>query len=183
MDSSKRESPTGRRGMASLDPISALRGWPTAACDGIARVATATLARRRDALAATGSPLRGARSTVCGDRAASRRVLTDVSTAWHAPAMLAGTLRARSVARLEDSSTSSHVRRRTWPIRISGCRNDSRRATSCPKWVRGHVQRTVGSTVTGRWKASFDRVERSPAVIDSRNEQPCAGVEEELQEV
>lgn len=128
-------------------------------------------------------PLRHARTTFDCDRATSWRVLTDVSNAWHAPAMLAGALRARSLARLADGWTSSHVRRRTCRVANTASGTDRRFATNWSRWVKRHVRGTVGGTVTGRWRASVDRVERSLAVIGSRNGEQCSRPAEALEEV
>ena len=127
--------------------------------------------------------LRPSRHTSVCDRATSCRVLTDVSSAWHAPAMLTGTLRARSSARLADGWTSSHVRRRMCGVANTASRKDRRLATNWSRWASRHVQGTVGGTVTGRWKVSVDRVERSLALIHGRFGEPCLGPEEALQEV
>ena len=124
-----------------------------------------------------------AAKTFVRDSATSRRVLTDVSDAWHAPAMLTGTLRARSRARLADGWTSSHVRRRMRGVANTASRKDRWLATNWSRWVRRHVQGTVGGTVTGRWRASVDRVERSLAVIGSGNGERCSRAAEALQEV
>ena len=53
--------------------------------------------------------LKYARSTVGTDRAASRRVLTDARPAWHAPAMLAGTVGGTVTGRC--TSSVDHVER------------------------------------------------------------------------
>jgi hypothetical protein len=127
--------------------------------------------------------VRHARNTLGGNRPASWRLLTEVSNAWHAPAMLTGTLRARSLARLADDWTSSHVRRRMCGIANTDSRRDRRLATNWSRSVKRHVQGTVGGTVTGRWRASVDRVERSLALISSRNGERCSRAEEALQEV
>ena len=46
-----------------------------------------------------------------------------------------------------------------------------------------HVQGTVGGTVTGRWTASVDEVERSRAAMNSRFGESRSGAEEATQEV
>jgi hypothetical protein len=127
--------------------------------------------------------LRHARTTFVCDRATSWRVLTEVSNAWHAPAMLTGTLRARSLARLADGWTSSHARRRMCGLANTGPRKRGRIQRGWAIRLRWHVHGTVGGTVTGRWRASVDRVERSLAVISSRNGERCSRAEEALQEV
>jgi hypothetical protein len=66
-----------------------------------------------------------ARSLFGADWAASRRVLTDGRLAWHARAMQAGTLQARSLARSEDGWTLSHARRRT--LRVANTSSRERR--------------------------------------------------------
>ncbi len=119
---------------------------------------------------------------VC-DLGTSWRILTDVSEWCHAPAMPAGTVRERSLARLADGWTSLHVRRRMCGVANTASRKDGGLATNWPRWVRRHVHGTVGGTVTGRWRASVDRVERSLAVIGSRNGERCSRAEEALREV
>jgi hypothetical protein len=116
------------------------------------------------------------------DCALNRRVLTDLRTAWHAPAMLAGTLRARSVGRSADGWTLSHARRRTLGVANSRSGAGRRLETRLSKSLRRHVQGTVGGTVTGRLKASVLHVERSLAVMNSRFDEWCSGLEEALRE-
>ena len=127
--------------------------------------------------------LRQVRTTFVCDGATRCRVLTNVSASWHAPGMLAGTLRARSLARLADAWTSSHVRRRMCGVANTDSRTGRRLARNWSWWVKRHVRGTVGGTVTGRWRASVDRVERSLAVIGSRNGEGCSRPEEALEEV
>jgi hypothetical protein len=132
-----------------------------------ARLATLTRRRRCDVVATVCSgafapQLKYAQSTVGCDRAASRRVLTDVSAAWHAPAMLAGTLGGTVTARLDLIACS--------PPYVAGCEyracEGHRIETRRPISVRPHVHGTVGGTVTGRCRSSVDPVERNLAVMD-----------------
>jgi hypothetical protein len=115
-------------------------------------------------------------------RTANRRVLNDVRTAWHASAMLAGTLRTRSVGRLPDGWTLSHARRPTLRVANTACEG-RRIETRPPISGRRHVDGTVAGTVTGRWTARVDRVERNPAVMDGRFGESRMGLEEVSQEV
>ena len=169
--------------MASQNTVSSSGGRPAAPRDCVAGMATPRLSRRSGRLTSASDQIGLARSTRGGDCDASRRVLTNTTNTWHAPAMRAGMLRARLLARSADARTLSHVRRRTWKVRSTGPRRGRRLGINWPKWLRRHVQGTVGGTVTGRWIASVDRVERNLAVIGSQNGERCSRPEEALQEV
>ena len=95
-----------------------------------ARLATLTRRRRSDVVAtvrsgAFAAQLKYARSTVGTDRAASRRVLTDARPAWHAPAMLAGTVGGTVIGRSDLIACS--------PPYVAGCEYRLVKATGSRK--------------------------------------------------
>jgi hypothetical protein len=79
------------------------------------------------------------------DCAANRRVLTDSRTAWHAPAMLAGTYRGRSLARSADGSTLSHARHRICGVASTGAGKGGRLETGGAVRLSGTFRGRLGA--------------------------------------